>query len=155
MLCFKKIDKQNVHEHSPWLVYWCYWTENQFWTQVRLLEARERVLETQAMVGKEVCFIQETSGPGRWWTNLPKTIFPFQAKPEGFKGENRGEGEKAYVQKLVPRRFVECQHNPEQTCWHQQQLFSNVVRTYLMWKSGPSFLKASGLQISRKGGEFS
>ena len=57
------------------------------------------------MVGKEGGFIQETSDPGRWWTNLPKTIFPLQAKPEGFKGENRGEGEKAYVQeKLVPRR---------------------------------------------------
>ena len=46
--------------------------------------------------------------------------------------------------------IVVCQCDPEQTCWHQPQLFLNVVRLYLLRKFGSSLLKVSGLQISRK-----
>lgn len=46
-------------------------------------------------------------------------------------------------------------HDPEQTCWHQRQLFPNVVRPHLLGKFGRSLLKARGLQISRNVDQFS
>lgn len=71
------------------------------------------------------------------------------SSPSRVKGKawKRGQG---YVrEKQVPRQVFLCLHDPKQTCWHQQQLFSNIARLCLLWKSGPSSLKASGLQISR------
>ena len=55
-------------------------------------------------------------------------------------------------EKQVPRQLVVRRPGPEQTCWHQWQLFSNAVGSYLLGKSGPSFLKAS-LQASGKVGQ--
>lgn len=38
------------------------------------------------------CFPREAGGPGRRWTDVPKTVLPVGAEPEGFKGEGWGEG---------------------------------------------------------------
>lgn len=53
-------------------------------------------------------------------------------------------------EKQVRRQLVVCGHDTQKTCWHPGQLFSNIGRSYLLGKFGPSLLKASGLQIPRK-----
>ena len=94
-------------------------------------------------VGKECSLCSRTDNLGRWPSNVPKTIFPVQAKLESFKGEVLKTGE-------AGAQFVICRHDPELICWYQWQLFSNVIRCYLLGKFGLSLPKASGLQISRK-----
>lgn len=67
--------------------------------------------------------------------------------------EGRGKKKGARCRRSrFPGRLVVCHRDPKQTCWHQPRLFSSTVRPYLLGKSGPSRLKASGLQISRKVG---
>lgn len=73
----------------------CYGTEYRVQTQVGLLAAGKSVLERQVMVGKERSFYSVSRQLGSWWTNVSKTIFSLQAKPEGFRGEGKGgRGEK-------------------------------------------------------------
>lgn len=79
------------------------------------------------------------------------SLFQRSQKPEGFNGEGKGKGKVCCVQKKqVSRQLILCQQDPEQTCWHPWTLFLNVIKTYLQLKLGPSFLKASGLQIPKK-----
>jgi len=42
-------------------------------------------------VRKESCFSQEAGNLEGKWTDVSKTIFPVQAKLEGFRGEGMGE----------------------------------------------------------------
>ena len=58
-----------------------------------MLLVRELVLNSSSAAHCwkiKVRFIQEVDNVGRWWTNVPKTIFSVQVKTEGFKGEGMG-----------------------------------------------------------------
>lgn len=66
------------------------------------------------------------------------------------KNGERGHSDCHIQEKLAPRQLVVCRHDPEEARWHRWQLFSNVIRCYLLERFGSSLLKASGLQISRK-----
>ena len=97
------------------------------------------------MGGKERLLYSGSQQP-----NVAKTVFPVQGKPEDLNGkawENEGV---CMQEKQVPRQLVRCQHDAEQTRWHPGELFSSVVRPYLLGRCGSSHSKANGLQISRK-----
>lgn len=66
------------------------WSQNQ--TPVQLLISEKSMFESQGLVEKGRCFIQEVTNLGRWQTSLPKPSPRCQLEDKGFKGEFQVEG---------------------------------------------------------------
>nr|XP_060464093.1 uncharacterized protein LOC132662737 [Panthera onca]XP_060464095.1 uncharacterized protein LOC132662737 [Panthera onca] len=91
---------------------------------------------------REGCFIQEAGDLGTWQTDAQRPSPTVQVK----LGKVWPMVRRLHAGEAGARHLVICRRDSEKTCWWQRWLFSEMVKTHLLGKSGPSFLAAGGLQ---------
>ena len=97
---------------------------------------------------REGCFIQEAGNLGTWQTHAQRPSPTVQVK----LGKVWPTVRRLHAGEAGARHSVVCRRDSEKTCWWQRWLFSEMVKTHLLGKSGPSFLTAGGLQNPGRSG---